>query len=243
MQHAVVCKYSTLFKAHASSLIKCSTWTLNSAYDWWLQNCKLGNEWALVNKIAIIGFTRLFVYESPRRYQERMNANPGVLDTRLFKVKFDNTFLLTYMKPLLNWGSTPIKKEDSYRYVPGSNSTNKTFFLPKYCRWKIRFSIKKVIKYFNSFADYKFIFHLSFTCITDVLSLHISICDRLSVSTYYSKFLFLFIAGLYNIYNKLGSNVLKSEEEGGSAGIWQFFLWKKPVLLWYRIFSSWSQNV
>ena len=49
---------------------------MNSAYDWWLQNCKLGNEWAWVNKIAMIGYAWLFVYESPRRYQGRMNAAP-----------------------------------------------------------------------------------------------------------------------------------------------------------------------
>ena len=49
---------------------------LDSAYDWWLQNCKLGNEWAWVNKLAMIVYTCLFVYESSRRYQGRMNAGP-----------------------------------------------------------------------------------------------------------------------------------------------------------------------
>ena len=77
MQHTVVCKYSTFIKAHASSLKTCSTWKLNSAYDWWLQNCKLGNEWIWVNRNAMIGYTWLLVYESPRRYQGRMNVGPS----------------------------------------------------------------------------------------------------------------------------------------------------------------------
>ena len=49
---------------------------LNSANDWWLQSCKLGNEWAWVNKIDMIGYIWLFVYENPRTYQGRMNAGP-----------------------------------------------------------------------------------------------------------------------------------------------------------------------
>jgi len=65
------------FKADASSLKTCSTWTVNSAYDWWLQNCKLGNAWAWVYKIAMIGYTWLFVYESLRSYQGRMNVRHG----------------------------------------------------------------------------------------------------------------------------------------------------------------------
>ena len=77
MPHAVVCKYSTFFKAQTSSLETCSTWTLNSANDWWLQNCKLGKEWVWENKIVLIGYTWIFVYESPRRYQGRMNTGPG----------------------------------------------------------------------------------------------------------------------------------------------------------------------
>ena len=32
---------------------------------------------AWVNKTAMIGYTWLFVYESARRYEERMNAAPG----------------------------------------------------------------------------------------------------------------------------------------------------------------------
>ena len=31
-----------------------------------------------VNKIAMIGYTLLFDYESPRRYQGRINAGPGL---------------------------------------------------------------------------------------------------------------------------------------------------------------------
>ena len=48
----------------------CSTLTLDSAYDWWLHNCKV----AVVNKTAVIGCTWLFVYQRARSYVGRLNA-------------------------------------------------------------------------------------------------------------------------------------------------------------------------
>ena len=50
---------------------KCSTSKLDSAYDWLLQNCKLG----MGKKNTVIGYSWLFVNRREHSYKERMHVS------------------------------------------------------------------------------------------------------------------------------------------------------------------------
>ena len=73
MQHAAVCKYSTFLKLMRAVL-------KHVPLERWIQLMMDGFKTvnlAWVNKIARIGYTWLFVYESARMYEGQMNAAPG----------------------------------------------------------------------------------------------------------------------------------------------------------------------
>ena len=69
-------------RAHVSRLKTCSTWTLGSAYNWWLQNCKLG-----------MGKWNCCACESARSYEGRLNVDLAHFIFRFMIAALGATFI------------------------------------------------------------------------------------------------------------------------------------------------------